>query len=204
MVPPRFTSGRAPTFSPGPITSPFIRVFKNNSMKFVFSMNPILPPPVIPSIHVFVRSTSRPQAPSRPQRLSPSTSPLPTSPLNIPGLSFRLHHTLKRAQPTPSAPLYHLAPSSPSQPKAVHTTQPSPPSTTQAPRRPSFLSATTTISFRPASPSLTSPRHDSSSRLPTALSCPFIELSPCPYPLDLSRSPSPSLSHPAHTVAFLA
>ena len=204
MVPPRFTSGRAPTFSPEPITTPFIRVFRNNWMKFVSSISPTPPPPVILSIHVFVPSTSRHRALIHPQRPSPLTSLLPTSSLNIQGLSFRLHHILKRAQPTPSAPSYRLAPSSPSQPKAVHTTQPSPPSTIQAPRRPSFLSATTTISFRPASPSLTYPRHDSSSRRPTAPSCPFIELSPCPYPLDLSRSPSPSLSHPAHTVAFLA
>ena len=180
MVPPRFTSGRAPTFSPGPITLQFIRVFRNNSMKFVFSITPIPPPPVIPSILVFVRSTSRPRAPIHPQHLSPSPSPLPTSPLNTPGLSFRLHLTLGRAHPKPSAPSYHHAPSSPSRLKAVHATQPSPPSTTQELRRPSFLSETITTSSRPASPSSTSPRRSSNSRLPTALSCQFIELSPCP------------------------
>ena len=204
MVPPRFTSGRAPTFSPGPITLQFIRVFRNNSMKFVFSITPIPPPPVIPSILVFVRSTSRPRAPIHPQHLSPSPSPLPTSPLNTPGLSFRLHLTLGRAQPKPSAPSYHHAPSSPSRLKAVHATQPSPPSTTQALKRPSFLSAIITVSFRPVFHSSTFPRRNSGSRLPTALSCQFIESSPCPYPSELSRSPSPSLSHQAHTAASLA
>ena len=167
-------------------------------------MSPIPPPPVILSIHVFVPSTSRPPALIHPQRPSPLTSLLPTLSLNNPGLSFRLHHTLGCAQPTPSAPSYHHAPSSPLQPKAVHATQPSPPSTTQALRRPSFLSAIITVSFRPVFHSSTFPRRNSGSRLPTALSCQFIESSPCPYPSELSRSPSPSLSHQAHTAASLA